>query len=374
MGVPGLALKEINVIVGLDVGAEKTVAIIAEGNSNSFRIAGVGECPTVGVRKGVVVDVDNVVRSIQQAVRKAEKTAGMKILSAYVGYAGTGVVVRKKKFILAIDGIRRGIAKSGYESMLLALKPERMPPGEKIMHIILEKSGCQDTSMVEPCGIKLEAMVVSGRAFDIQALAQSVARAGLAVKEVVFSPLAAAAVLLSPIEKEYGAILLKIGAGTTSVTIFKKNSIVHTMVLPVGGEYITSDLAIGLHTSLAQAEEVQKDFGRVVSAEKDFAAVNVSAEMVASIIEPRLLEILDLVKGAVESFRYPELLPGGVVLAGGVSLLPGLSAMVQSYFNLPVRVGVVKIGDLVWGPAYVDCIGLVKYGFLKISTGGLRYA
>jgi len=377
VGVLELALKQVNTpvntVAGLDIGTGKTVAVIAEGNFNSFRIIGFGECPTVGMRKGVVVDVDNVARSIQQAIKKAEKMAGMKVLSAYTGYAGTGVVVRRKRFMLAIDGIRRGIDKSGNESMLLAIKPEKALPGEKILHIMPGESGGEDAPVIEPGGIKLEAMVIAGCALDLQKLVQSVVKVGLTVKEIVFNPLAASVVLLGPLEKEWGVIQLTIGAGTTSVTVFRKGSVAHTVVLPVGGEYITSDLAIGLHTSLAQAEEVQKNYGRVGSA-VNVAAANIPAEEVSSIIKPRLSEILDLVKDAIESFRYMGLLPGGVVLAGGVSLLPGLPALVESHLNLPVRVGVVKAGDLVQGPAYAECVGLIKYGFSKISTGGLRYA
>jgi len=364
VGVLDLALKQANTIVGLDVGTGKTAAVIAEGNINSFRIIGFGECPTVGMRKGVVVNVDNVAQSIRQAVKKAEKMAGVKVLSAYTGYAGAGVVVRRKRFMLAIDGIRRGIDKSDNESMLLALKPEKALPGEKILHIMPGESEGGDTPVIGPGGIKLEAIAIAGCALDLQKLVQSVIKAGLTVKEIVFNPLVASVVLLSPLERERGVIQLTIGAGTTSVTVFKKGSVVHAIVLPVGGGYITSDLAIGLHTSLARAEEVQKNYGRVVSV----------AEEVSSIIEPRLSEILDLVKDAIGSFRYPGLLPGGVVLAGGVSLLPGLPALVESHLNLPVRLGVVKAGNLVQGPAYAECIGLIKYGFLKISTGGLRYA
>ncbi len=331
-------------LAGLDIGTSKTAVVAAMAVNGVSRMLGAATFPSVGLQKGSITDVDSAAKAIKQALEKAEKVAGAKIVPVYVGFNGISVSLRDCRTDCASF-------------------TECIPQDEKVLQFIHSRYATGGHNLFNGTGKR----VITAGVNDIANILESARLAGLSVRDVIYSPLAGARVLLSPAEMELGIVLVEIGAATTTVSIFDRGSIRETAVLAIGGEHLAGDLAIGLRTSMGKAEEILKK----VSLEEGTTwtpGLTVADGMgnderrIGSIIGARVVEILDLIAETVSGFDYPGLLPGGVVFYGGVSQLAGLVCLAESRLQRPVRAGMPGINGAPLSLSYVNAYGLVKHG------------
>jgi len=374
--------KRSNVIVGLDIGTTKTTAVVGEITETGVSIIGVGTSLNKEIRKGTVVNIDSMVESIKTAVEEAEQMSGCRINSVYVGISGSHVKGQNSLSIVSIKG--REVSESDVQRSIEAAKAIAIPVGREIMHILPQsyvidgQEGIKDP--IGMSGVRLEAKVhiVTGATSAIQDIVKSVNRVGLDIDDVVLEQLAAGEAVLSSDEKDLGVVLLDIGGANTSVTIFSEGSIKHTAILPVGGNYLTSDISTGLRTPLGDAEKIKLKYGCALTSmiPKD-ETINVpslggredrevSRQILGRIIEPRMEEILNLAYKEVVRFGFEDLLAAGVVLTGGTSLLCGITELAEQIFDMPARkgipVGIGGLSDIVNSPAHAIGVGLIIYG------------
>ena len=374
--------KRSNVIVGLDIGTTKTTAVVGEVTETGINIIGVGTSLAKEIRKGTVVNIDSMVESIKTALEEAEHMSGCRINSVYVGISGSHVKGQNSLSIVSIKG--REVSESDVQRAIEAAKAIAIPVGREIMHILPQsyvidgQEGIKDP--IGMSGVRLEAKVhiVTGATSAIQDIVKSVNRVGLDIDDVVLEQLAAGEAVLSSDEKDLGVVLLDIGGANTSVTIFSEGSIKHTAILPVGGNYLTSDISTGLRTPLGDAEKIKLKYGCALTSmiPKD-ETINVpslggredrevSRQILGRIIEPRMEEILNLAYNEVVRFGFEDLLAAGVVLTGGTSLLYGITELAEQIFDMPARkglpIGIGGLSDIVNSPAHAIGVGLIIYG------------
>lgn len=365
--MPWLAKGKPIVLAGLDLGTSKTAVVIAAVKNAALEMLGVGESPSIGVQKGIVTDTESAARSVKQALEKAEKMAGLKIDCAYLSYNGASIQVRNCRIEDPAGDIPANSAGDKKTTGLEAPAVTGIPRDEDPLQIISHRVGLS--------GFGCEARAITFWSRDLAQLTQSVRLAGLESKGIIYGPLATAEVLLTPAERELGAILVDIGAGQTSVSIFDRCMLKETAVFPLAGEHLASDLAIGLRISLGQAREIL--WAGSLATGVDQAAVNDPAaepgagksrdHLARSIIEARAEEIIDLIDESIKSFNYPGALPGGVILSGGVSGLDGLALMAEKKLQKLVKVGMATQSGIVLRPACAGALGLVRYAYKHFS-------
>jgi cell division protein FtsA len=374
--------KKGNIIVGLDIGTTKICAIVGEITDNGIDIIGIGTHSSKGLRKGVVVNIDSTVDSIKRAVEEAELMSGYEIKSVYTGIAGAhisgmnshGIVAVKSGEVEEID-VKRAIE---------AAKAIVVPLDREIVHILPQYYVVDDQDGIkEPIGmsgVRLEAKVhvVIGAVTSIQNIIKSVNRVGLDVDDIVLEQLASSRAVLNRDEMELGVALIDIGGGTTDIAVFAEGSIKHTAVLPLGGNYVTNDIAVGLRTPGTDAEKIKIKYGcaytPMIPQDETIEVPSVggrgprkvSRQVLGEIIEPRMEEILSLANREIIKSGYEDLLAAGVVLTGGTSILEGSPELGEQIFNMPVRRGsptdVGGITDIVNSPIYATGVGLVVHG------------
>ncbi|MBN2379483.1 cell division protein FtsA [candidate division WOR-3 bacterium] len=375
-------------IVGLDLGTTKVAAVIAELDENlEPRIVGVGLTPSRGLRRGTVVNLDQTVESIRKAVAEAERMAGCKVDSCYVGIAGSHISSMNCRGVVAVEKAGSEITPKDKARVIEQAKTIGLPMDREIIHVIpIEFIVDDQPGIRDPVGmfgkrLEVEVHIVTGAVTSAQNIYRSIQRTGLSVKDLVLQPLASAYAVLEIDEKDLGVLLIDVGGGTTDMAIFKEGSIRHTQVLGIGGEHITSDIAIGLRTPNKEAEEIKKRYGcamaNMVEEGQTFtvkgvggrAEKQVSRKILASIIEPRIEEILTLANREVAKTDYAELLAAGVVLTGGTAHLEGIAEIAESIFDLPVKVGkpwgTSGLTDIIADPIFSTAVGLVRYGIQK---------
>ena len=379
--------KKSNVLVGLDIGTTKTTAIVGEVTETGIDIIGIGTSPTKEIRKGTVVNIDSMVESIKMAVEEAEHQSGCRINSVYVGISGSHIKGQNSLSIVSVKG--REVDEGDVQRSLEAAKAIAIPIGREIMHILPQsyvidgQEGIKDP--IGMSGVRLEAKVhiVTGSTSAIQDIVKSVNRVGLDIDDIVLEQLAAGAAVLSADEKDLGVVLVDIGGSNTSITIFSEASIKHTVILPVGGNYITSDISTGLRTPLGEAEKIKLKYGCAMTSmipKDETISVpslggredrEVSRQILGRIVEPRVEEILNLAYNEVVRFGFEDLLAAGVVLTGGTSLLPGITELAEQIFDMPTRkgipIGVGGLSDIVNSPAHAIGVGLIIYGNSQLA-------
>lgn len=360
------------VLMGLDPGTSKNAVVIAIIYKGSLEVVGVGESPSVGIHKGVIENPALAAKSVKQALEKAEKMAGIRVGRVSVSYCSANIEVLDYPGGLMLTGSfgsrpgKERPAVTGSDPGLAAVTP-----GQRILKRLPAPLAGTTPGLEQNCG-----RVLTAPSEDIANLIECARLAGLAVQEVVYSPLACSCALLTPAEKELGTILIDIGAGITSVSIFNRGSLRETTVLPLGGEHLAGDLAIGLSLSLTRAVEILKEYrteeppgGEDVSAGNgvcDTVQGKNTRDLVRSIIEARLTEIFTLAGQVIRGFDYPGILPGGVVIHGGVSQLSGISSIAEKLLQMPVRIGRLQNPKSDLSPAYANALGLVKYRFSRL--------
>ena len=377
--------KNQNYVVGLDIGTTKIACVVGElKESNTVHVVGLGESPSKGLRKGVVVNLEATVDAIRSALEQAELMAGVSVESAIVGVAGGHIRSFNSRGVVAVSGKERTVAGDDLRRVMEAARAVSIPDDREILHVLPQEYVLDDqggiTSPVGMTGSRLEANVhiVTAATTSIQNLITCVNRAGVEVRDTVLEQLAVAESVLTRDEKELGVALIDIGGGTTDLAIFERGSIWHTAILPVGGMHFTNDLAVGLRTPIPDSERLKKKYGCVLSSmvEED-EAVEVptvggrkprllSRQVMAEILQPRAEEIFTLIREEIVRAGFERLLNAGVVLTGGGCLVAGTTEVAEEVFDLPVRrgepVGVAGLTEPVSGPQHATAIGLALYG------------
>jgi cell division protein FtsA len=379
---------EPEIVVGLDIGTTKVTAIVGEVDENGITILGVGNVPCRGLRKGVVANIDWTVRSIRDAVEAAQTMAGVEIRTVYAGVAGSHIRCQPSDGVAAISGGE--VQKSDVERVLEGARAIPVDADRQILHVLPREfivdtqEGIRDP--VGMSGVRLQAKVnlITAATTCVQNVIRCAERCGLTVADVVLEPLASAEAILSEDEKEIGVVVIDIGGGTTDLLLCVDGGVAHTSVIPAGGNNITSDIAAGLRTPMAEAERLKRFFGcalgRMVSDEDEIevpgvgghAPRRVARRVLSDIIEPRVEEIFAVVRKRIEDTGLLEQLSAGAVLTGGAVLMEGMPEFAEEILGMPVRlghpIGISGITQLVQGPQYATGVGLVRYGAEAIRT------
>ena len=379
-----------DLIVGLDIGTSKVVAVVAEMRPDGhYEIVGLGQHESRGLKKGVVVNIETTVASIQQALEEAELMADCKIRNVYTGIAGShirsfnsiGMVAIKDKEVTDADVAR----------VIETAKAVNIPTDQQILHVLPQEfiiDGQEDIrEPIGMSGVRLDVKVhiVTGAVSAAQNIIKCVRRCGLEVQDLILQPLASSSAVLTEDEKELGVALVDIGGGTTDIAIFTGGSIRHTAVIPIAGDLITSDIAMALRTPTPDAEDIKVRYGiaKQVLAEPserievpgigDRGPRSLSRQALAAVIEPRVEELFSLVQQAIRESGYEELLSSGVVITGGTSQLPGLAELGEDIFLKPVRLGVPQysggLADVVRTPRFATVHGLLEEARMQRVRG-----
>ena len=381
-----------DIVVGLDIGSGKVCTVIGElGENDQVEIIGIGTAPSLGIRKGVIVDLDQAIQSVRESIEGAERMAGISINSAFVSIAGSHITSVNSKGVIAISGESPEITENDIEKVIEAAKAGIVSSEEELIHtlcrefIVDGQSGISDPLGMSGARLECKVHIVTGSITVVQNLIKCVEGAGLDIEEIIFGTLASSNAILSNAEKELGVLVIDIGAGTTEIAIFVEGGLAYSAVLPVGGIQITNDLAVGLRTSLEEAEKIKISYGSAVensvSPEKlvEVSSINgkdkynVSQKYLVEIIEPRVSEIFSFVGTEVRKSGRYNMIPGGIVITGGSSLLPGISEVAEQVLNLPSRLGRPhyegELADMINDPSYSEAVGLLSFATEKYSIG-----
>jgi cell division protein FtsA len=371
-------------LVGLDVGTTKICALVGETDEfGGLRILGVGLEPARGMRKGVVVNVEEASNAIANAVEKAQRSAGYEIGAAFVSLAGSHISSVNSRGVAGVGGASHGIDQDDIERALDAAQAIAIPHGREVLHVIPRgfsvdgQDGIRQPMGMHGFRLEVEAHIITAAAASVQNLTKCVESAGVTVEAYVLNPLASAEVVLTDTEKEMGVVVCDIGGGTTDLAIYLDGNVWHTMVLSVGGNHLTSDIAHGLRLPADMAERIKIQHGNAFSGEvastEHFSIqpfgedrpVEVSRLDLATIIEARVEEMFSLVLQEVKRTGYDGLLPAGIVLTGGTSLLPGIRKVATEVLNLPCRTAgptnLQGLVDKLEGPAFSTSVGLLRW-------------
>ena len=374
--------KSGEIVVGLDIGTTKICAIVGEITENGIDIIGIGSHPSKGLRKGVVVNIEATVASIRRSIEEAELMAGCEIANVYTGIAGGHIKGFNSQGFVAVKD--KEVREADITRVIDAAKAVAIPLDREVIHVLPQEFIIDEQGGIkEPLGmsgVRLEAKVhiVTGAVSSAQNIVKCANRTGLNVSDIVLQPLASSEAVLSEDEKELGVCLVDIGGGTTDIAIFSGGSIVHTAVIALGGNNLTSDIAIGLRTPAHEAERIKQKYGcalvSMVDKEDTIEVPSVGGRqprvlgrpILCEILEPRVEEIFQLVQREIQRCGYEELLASGVVITGGSTLLAGMPELAEEVLGLPVRRGMPRgIGglvDVVKSPMYATGVGLVVYG------------
>ncbi len=379
-----------NLIVGLDIGTSKAVALVAElREDGSLEILGMGSHESKGLKKGVVVNIEATVNAIQRALEEAELMADCRIASAYVGIAGshiksfnsTGMVAIKDREVTALD----------VERAIDTARAVNIPTDQQILHVLRQEfiiDGQDDVrEPIGMSGVRLEVKVhmVTGAVSAAQNIVKCVRRCGLEVNDLILQPLASARAVLSEDESDLGVCLVDIGGGTTDVAIFTQGAIRHTAVIPIAGDQITNDIAMALRTPTVEAENIKIGHGVALRQLADpnqmievpgigeRAPRAMSRQTLAEVIEPRVEELFSLVQQVLRDSGLEELLSSGIVLTGGSSVMQGMVELGEEIFHMPVRVGIPRysgaLAEVVRSPRYATVVGLILEGVSQMRQG-----
>jgi cell division protein FtsA len=379
-----------NLVVGLDIGTSKVVALVAElAPDGAMEVLGMGNHESKGLKKGVVVNIESTVSAVQRALEEAELMADCKIASAFTGIAGshirsfnsTGMVAVKEREVSTID----------VERALETAKAVNIPTDQQVLHVLRQEfivDGQEDVrEPVGMSGVRLEVKVhiVTGAVSAAQNIVKCVRRCGLDVNDLILQPLASARAVLSADEMDLGVCLVDIGGGTTDLAIFTHGAIRHTAVIPIAGDQITNDIAMALRTPTAEAEAIKVRHGvalRQLADPNEMIEVPgigdrpprvMSRQTLAEVIEPRAEELFSLVQQVLRESGYEELLSSGIVLTGGSAQMQGMTELGEEIFHMPVRIGAPRyaggLAEVVRNPRYATAMGLLLEGAQQIQQG-----
>ncbi|MDR2161964.1 MAG: cell division protein FtsA [Desulfovibrio sp.] len=374
-----------DLIIGLDIGTTKICAVVGQTTDDGVDIVGIGASPSTGLRKGVVVNIEETVKSVQKALEEAELMAGCEIRTVYVGIAGSHIKGFNSHGVIAVkDG---EVTQKDVDRALDAASAVAIPLDREVIHTLPQEYIVDDQrGIVHPlgmAGVRLEVKVhiVTGAVTSAQNIVRSCHRSGLDVSDIVLESLASAKAVLTEEERELGVALVDLGGGTTDIAIFASDTIKHTGVLALGGQNLTNDIAYGLSTPMASAERIKVRHGCAmvdlvpqgevieVSTAGGREPRRLSRRMLAEICQPRMEEVLDLVDQELARSGCKHLIGAGVVLTGGSSLIDGCQELAEQIFRLPTRIGYPRnvggLRDVVNSPKFATAVGLLCYGAEK---------
>jgi cell division protein FtsA len=378
-----------NLLVGIDIGTSKIVTIVGEVRDGVTHVIGVGSHPSKGLKRGVVVDIEATVHSIQNSVKEAEAMAGCQIHSAFTGIAGAHIRSFNSHGIVAIRN--KEVEQADVERVIDAARAVAIPADQKILHILPQEFIIDNQGSIrEPIGmsgVRLEAKVhiITGAVSSAQNIIKCIGRCGLEVSDVVLEPLASSYAVLTEDEKELGVALVDIGGGTTDIAIFTDGAIRHTVIIPIAGDQVTNDISVALRTPAKYAEEIKLSHAcalrEMASANDVFEVPNagsrtkrrMSRQTLAEVCEPRYEELFNLIRAEIRRSGFEDLIAAGIVLTGGGSSIPGAMELAEKVFRMPVRVGVPEkvtgLTEMIKSPIYSTAIGLLLYGQEQFVQG-----
>ncbi len=383
-------MSKSELIVGLDIGTTKICAVVGElGDDGIIEIVGIGTCPSTGLRKGVVVNIEQTVQSVRKALDEAELMAGCEIHAVYVGIAGSHINSINSHGVIAVKGGE--VTPRDIERALDAARAVAIPADREVIHILPQEYIIDDQrGIADPlgmAGVRLEVKVhiVTGAVSSAQNIVRSCHRSNLEVADIALESLASAQAVLTEEEREIGVALVDLGGGTTDIAIFANDAIKHTAVLALGGQNLTNDIAFGLRTPMLAAEKVKVKYGCALT---DMVRHNevievpsvggrqsrrLSRQVLSEICEPRMEEILYLVDQTLIRSGYKDMIGAGVVLTGGTALIEGCQELGEQIFGLPTRIGYPRqvggLKEVVNSPKFATAVGLLRYGAEKENQG-----
>ncbi len=373
-----------NMIVALDIGTSKVVAMVGERSDNGvIEVIGIGTQRSRGLKKGVVVNIESTVQSIQRAIEEAELMAGCQIHSVYVGIAGSHIRSLNSNGIVAIR--ERAVNQSDVDRVLDAAQAVPVPADQKVLHILPQEYRIDDQEGIkEPLGmsgVRMEAKVhvVTCAVNSAQNIEKCVRRCNLEIEEMILEQLASSYAVLTDDERDLGVCLVDIGGGTTDIAIFHDGAIRHTGVIPIAGDQVTNDIAVALRTPVASAEEIKIKYAcahtQLARADEiirvpsvgDRPARELSRQALAEVVEPRYDELFTLVRAELQRSGYESMMTAGIVLTGGTAKMEGAVEPAEEIFHMPVRLGVPQnvhgLADIIANPVYATAVGLLQHGF-----------
>ena len=377
-----------NLIVGLDVGTSKIVAIVAELQPDGgLKVIGLGQHASRGLKKGVVVNIDSTVQAIQRALEEAELMADCKISTVFTGIAGSHIKSLNSHGMVKIKDAE--VTQMDVDRVIEMARAIALPSDQQILHILTQEfiiDGQEDVR--EPhgmSGMKLEVKVhiVTGAVAAAQNIVKCIKRCGLEVTDLILQPLASSMAVLTEDEKELGVCLVDIGGGTTDIAVFKQGAIRHTAVVPIAGDQITNDVAVAFRTPTQSAEEIKIKNGcalRQLADPREVVEVpgvdnrdprELSVQTLAEVIEPRVVELYEFVLGELRRSGMEEMIASGIVITGGSAMMRGMVELGEEIFHMPVRLGMPRyvggLSEVVGNPRYATGVGLVLMGKQQIE-------
>lgn len=378
-------------VAGLDIGTTKTCAVVAAEGPYGLEILGIGEAPSFGLKKGVVTDLEETIKSIEAATERAERMAGVHISDVYVAITGEHIRSTNNRGIVAVSGPDREVIAADVRRVVDASKIINLPGDRQIIHALPRQftvdgqDGVDDPVGMAGGRLEVDTHIVTGASTFITNVLKCVHRAGLEAAGLVFEPLASSAATLLEEEKQVGVVLLDIGGGTTDIAVYSGGAAIYTSTIPIGGNILTNDIALGLKTTTTQAEQIKRNFGWGTAGNQPESVFTfktldgrttkqVSTAQLRNIVAPRVVETLRLAKNKIVENVPRDLILGELVISGGGAHLRGLESIAEEVFGLPVRVGVPStiagLADAVKQPEYATAVGLVLFGPRAASTNG----
>ncbi len=385
--------SERNIITGLDIGTSKIVALVGEVTPDGeIELIGIGRHPSKGLKKGVIVDIEATVNSIQRAVQEAELMAGCEVVSVYAGIAGSHIRSINSHGIVAIKD--NEVTLADVERVLDAAKAVAIPADQKILHVlpqefIIDSQG----SIREPvgmAGVRLEARVhlVIGSVSAAQNIAKCIRQCGLEVNDIILEQLASSHAVLSEDEKELGVCLIDIGGGTTDIAIFHEGAIQYTAVIPIAGDQVTNDLAMAIRTPTKSAENLKLNYGSAIAdlanamqmievmSTNERLSKKISTKSLVEVISARYEELFTLARNEIKRSGFEDLIGAGIVLSGGASKVKGIIELAEVIFEMPVRLGAAKkmtgLADVMTDLSLATSVGLLLQGFYQQNNSGFN--
>ena len=383
------------IVAGLDIGSSSVRVAVGQrsasaGGRESIQIIGASEAPSVGVNKGVITSIEDAISSVSTCLEKVERMTGVQIERAFVGISGSHVVSQESKGVVAVSRSDGEIREEDVERALEAARTVATPLNYEILHVLPKsfivdgQSGIKDPVGMTGIRLEVDAQIIQSLSSQLKNLSKCVYRTGIEIDDVVLGILAASEAVASPRQKELGVVVANIGSSTTSLAVYEDGDVLRTVVLPIGSDHITSDVAIGLRTSIEVAERVKIEHGIASSREakrEDIRLADlgseedevVSKKFVAEIIEARVEEIFGKIDKELKKIHRSRKLPGGVVLVGGTARMPGIAAFAKEKLQLAARIGNLQplggLVDTVQSPEYMAAVGLMQLDMLLTPTG-----
>jgi cell division protein FtsA len=377
-----------DIVAGLDIGTTKTCTVVAAEGPSGLEIIGYGEAPSLGMRKGVVTDLEETIKAIELATEKAERMAGVHVQDVYVAITGEHIRSTNNRAVVAVQSDDREVGIADVRRVVDASKIINLPADRQIIHALPRyftvdgQDGVEDPVGMAGGRLEVDTHIITGGSTFITNVLKCVHRAGLESAGLVFEPLASSAATLLPEEKQVGVVLLDIGGGTTDIAVYSNGGAIYTSTIPVGGNILTNDISLGLKTTSAEAEQVKRVYGggQTNGAEQIFpvktldgrSTKDATSSQLRQIVVPRVLETFRMAKNKIIENVPRDLVLGEVVLTGGGAHLLGIEPLAEEVFGLPVRMGmpgsVAGLTDALKQPEYATAIGLILFG----PNGGLE--